>query len=924
MTEAAARILERLGERAGGLDDEARHRLGVVATASPALGRLLVADELALPVLLGDLGPASAADAQADAAGAAAAADRPALGLAGAQRRGLLRVAARDLLGLAGTPQVTVELSDLAQGVLAAALEMVEPPVPLAVIAMGKLGGRELNYVSDVDVIFVGGEDWTAAGRRAEQFLRLARDVTPVGHTYEVDPNLRPEGKDGPLVRTLESYRAYYERWAKQWEFQALLKARPLAGDAALGDAFMRMAEPYVWPDRLDPEAVAEIQRLKGVVESSREVVRAGARQVKLAPGGLRDIEFAVQLLQLVHGRHDTTLRSGNTLQGLAALAEGGYVDDDDARAFGDAYVFLRTVEHRLQLVNLRRTHTLPESDDERLTLAEGLGFDGVDAFDVELRRVQGLVRTIHSKLFYRPLLTRFAQLSAAEQLGDGHGLDRDAARERLEALGFGDPAGALRHLAALAEGLSRRAKVMRTVLPAVLPTLAAAPDPDRGLAALRSLADQLGDAPFVLQTLRDNPPVADLLARVLGSSELVGRWLERQPEVLRLLADSAELARPYDRRDYQRLVEGLRRRGDAEGTADALRRLRRREVARVAIRDLGGLTDVVGVAGELSALAESFLQAAVEHVVELSGNPDLRLAVIGMGKLGGSELGYASDLDILLVAEPSEALADAEEAAEALLKLLSGITPEGQAFLVDANLRPEGKDGALARSLAAYRAYYERWGEPWEMQALTQARFVAGDRALGRAFVSALQDLVYPASVPAERLTAVRRMKARVERERGGGQQARLVRPGTGARPGGPRRQAGRDDARVDLKLGPGGMADVEWTAQLLQLREGGRLPALRRAGALAVVQACVDEGVLPAEDGAWLVEGWTFLAGLRNALYLAGARQANLLPVSPQELERLARMRGYASPGAQALREDVTRTMRRVRRVHERHFYD
>jgi len=916
--ERAAVALQRLAERnpqgRAALDGEGLRRLVVVAAMSQVLGETVAASDEALEVLTGDLTAWSAAEVR-DRCERRLAREQgsPAAALATAHRLGLLNVAARDGLGLAPGLGAARELADLADGLLAAALHHVaDGRARVSVIALGKLGGRELNYVSDVDVIFVAEGNMVAATRTVEDLLRLLGEVTPAGRAYEVDPNLRPEGRDGPLVRSLDAYRAYYQRWAKTWEFQALLKARPIAGDRAVGVAFMAMAEPFVWPDRLNGEAVEEIQRLKAVVERSASVVRAGHRQVKLAPGGLRDIEFAVQLLQLVHGRHDPSLRSPSTLDALAALAAGGYVGRSDAAAFADAYVFLRTVEHRLQLMRLRRTHTLPQRPDERRRLARSMGFAGADAldrFDTELRRVQGLVRTLHAKLFYRPLLSRFAELSAVEQLlrGAGSRLDEIAVGERLVALGFPDPAQAVAHLEAMASGVTRRARMLQIALPAVLPTLASAPDPGGGLAALRSLTDRAGDAPELLRTLRDNPPVADLLAQVLGASPLVGSWLERQPEVIGALSDLTVLAQRRDAAAYRRLAEGLLRRGhDADEAAEALRRLRRREVARTAVRDLAGMADVVDVAVELSGLAEACLQAAVELVV-----PDgVSLAVVGLGKLGGCELGYASDLDVLLVAEPTEAWLDAERAAERLLRLLSGITPEGQAFKVDVNLRPEGKDGPLVRTLASYRGYYQRWGEPWELQALTQARHVAGDRSLGEALVASLSDLVYALPVPADRLTAVRQMKARVERERAGGSRSKVRR----TRPS-PR--------RADLKLGPGGLADVEWTVQLLQLRHGGRLPRVRRPGALSALEACAAEGLIGAADAEWLTRGWRFQTRLRNTLYLAALRDTDRLPGAGADLERVARMLGYDRPGAQALSEDLLRVTRRVRRVHERLFY-
>jgi [glutamine synthetase] adenylyltransferase / [glutamine synthetase]-adenylyl-L-tyrosine phosphorylase len=918
-------------------------RVATVAGASDALTDLIVMSPDALDTLTGALQPWEAADVERRAADVLADPDAsghqgPVEALVAFQRRGLLRIAARDLIGHADTPMVAAELADLAQGILAAALTHVTEPgedPKLAVIGMGKLGGCELNFVSDVDVMFVAEGDWSVATRTAERFLRLLGQHTPHGIVYEIDTNLRPEGRDGNLVRSLSSFRSYYERWAKTWEFQALLKARPVAGDEAVGGELIELAAPFVWPDRLEGGRVGEIQAMKVVVEQSKPVIKDGARQLKLAPGGLRDIEFAVQLLQLVHGRHDPSLRSPNTLLALRALAEGGYVDEGDAALFSDAYQFLRTIEHRIQLRRLRRSHTVPGGEEERARLARSAGFRDIRAasalvqFDREYQRVQGYTRRLHEKLFYRPLLERFAEFGAEDQVGLADRLGTESSRERLAALGFDDPDRALAHLEALASGVSRRARLFRTLLPAVLPTLAASPDPDGGLADFRSLAEKLGESPAFVRTLRDNPPVGQLLARVLGASRVLGRWLERQPEVVSSLADLGQLAEPVAPEDYQRLAQGLLRRGDGpEGAGGPLRRMKRREVARIAVRDLAGHADVVAVGRELTGVAEACLSAGIALVAP----EGVRMAVIALGKLGGRELGYASDLDIVFV---HDGAGDAAVGGvESLLQLLSGITPEGQAFHVDLNLRPEGKNGVLTRTLDSYRSYYQRWAEPWELQALTLARPVAGDAELGADFLELIRPFVYPAQVPAERLQAVRQMKARVERERGSAGRApartapRRLRPGAvGPRTAGvtPRGDArGRPGDRIDLKVGPGGLSDVEWTVQLQQLRHGGRLPALQQPGTLAGLAALEAVELLPAQDAQWLADGWKLLTRVRNGLYLLGARDSSILHPGTITHERLARLLGYPAPGSQGLAEDLGRAMRRVRKVHERRFYD
>ncbi|QBI18236.1 bifunctional [glutamine synthetase] adenylyltransferase/[glutamine synthetase]-adenylyl-L-tyrosine phosphorylase [Egibacter rhizosphaerae] len=908
------RIVETYGVAAVRGDPHLIARLAALAAVSDALVDVAITHPEVLELLAGVLDPdlvervrqrANQALAGQDDEGAAA-------GLARVQRLGLLRIAARDLIGLADTPSASAELADLAAGLLRAALDRAQrdEDVRVAVIGMGKLGGRELNYVSDVDVMFVHEGDGDAATRVCRRFLALLRERTADGQVYDVDANLRPEGRDGPLSRTLDAYRAYYDRWAHTWEYQALLKARPVAGDPELGRAFAELTAPYVWPDRRERDAIGEIQAMKTSVEESAAVQKAGSREVKLAPGGIRDIEFAVQLLQLVHGRHDPALRSPNTLEALASLADHGYVDEGDANLFGDAYQFLRTVEHRLQLRGLRRTHVVPQDEARRDRLARACGFRDIRAetaasqFDREYARVQSYVRRLHEKLFYRPLLGRFAELSASDQLvvdGAESELGHQAAIERLAALGFAVPERALRDLEALAGGVSRRARLLRALLPGMLATFAEAPDPDGGLSAFRELAERLEKTPQFLRTLQDNPPVGDVLARVLGQSRLVGEWLARQPELLPGL-DGPELP---GAEDLQRQAQGLLRRGEeAARASDSLRRLKRREIARTAVADLLGRADLAAVAGQLTALAEASLDAGVTLA---TGELPISFAVIGMGKLGGGEIGYASDLDVILVFEPAEARAEALEVADGLVRSLSEITREGFAFEVDLGLRPEGRDGPIARTPDSTVTYYRQWADSWEFQALTQARHVAGDASLSARVLEALTPLVYPVEPSSAREQAIRQMKARVERERAGGRRGIGVRRGD----------------RTDLKLGPGGLADAEWTAQLLQLRHGGTHESLRVPGTLPALDALEREVILEAREAAWLRDGWRQLARIRNALYLAGHRETGLLPTGPGQLDHVARMLGYEAPGGQALTEDVGRAMRRVRKIHERRFY-
>jgi glutamate-ammonia-ligase adenylyltransferase len=870
------------------------------------------------------------------------------------KRRELLRIAVRDLAG--GTPVDTVgaELASLADACLEAGLELAAAtvragpaaaaspgpgaggglPLRLAVLGMGKLGGAELNYVSDIDVLLchepVQGADPELAARLA---AAVARElvaglgaVTPEGPGFRVDANLRPEGRNGPLSRTLGSYLAYWDRWAQPWELQALIKVRPAAGDQDLAGRFCAEAARRVYPQRLDPEAIAAIRHMKGRVESSRQARADGDRQVKLGPGGLRDIEFAVQLLQLVHGRQDLQLRSGTTLVALERLSAAGFVGRADAAQLAEAYRFLRNVEHRLQLADERRTHTIPAGEAERHWLARTMGYrDGPDAsalerFEADRRRHAVSVRGIHEKLFYRPLLEVFGALPSD--------LRPEPAAERLAALGFANPDRALAHLHALTGGLTRRATLLRAMLPVMLGWLAETPDPDGGLAALRVVAERLGHRDAFFGTLRDNPSVAELLCTVLGTSRLLGDLLARHPELLTAMAHESG---PAAARGAAELLEEalalVGRHQQAAAAWDALRRFRRRELVRVAVRDLAGGAPVQRVSAELVGVAEACLEAGLEvarrtvaahtpaahtpaaHTGGSGGGPlPLRLAVLGMGKLGGAELNYDSDLDLLVCHEALDPTA-AEPAGRAaaamvreLLNGLGGVTPEGTAFRVDLDLRPEGRNGPLSRTLGSYQAYWDRWAEPWELQALIKARPVAGDRGLAQRFLAAAAARVYPDKLSTGTVAAVRRMKARVESER---------------------LPAGADP-RLHLKLGPGGLADVEWTVQLLQLRLGGRHPRVRLPGTLDALGALVEAGGLEAGEAAWLGDAYRLCLRLRNIGYLVAGRPADSLPTDQRALERLAEAMGEPAPGRQRLLEAYRRATRRARRVVMTRFWE
>jgi glutamate-ammonia-ligase adenylyltransferase len=845
--------------------------------------------------------------------------------LRSAYRRCLLGLAARDLAGAVQVEDVGGELADLAAATLSAGLAVARATLPpdapacrLAVVGMGKAGGRELNYVSDVDVVFVAEPrtDPADATRDDEGALRtatvLATEMMRVcgEAAWPVDAALRPEGAAGPLVRTLASHEAYYRRWAQTWEFQALLKARPLAGDQELGRAYLDMTAPLVWRAGERKGFVEDVQAMRRRVEATLRADRA-QREVKLGPGGLRDVEFAVQLLQLVHGRTDEDVRSPTTLQALAQLAAGGYVGREDARRLAEAYRWLRTVEHRLQLHRLRRTHLLPAPDDEvalrRLARAVGYRKDPVAAFQREHAVYGREVRRLHEKLFYRPLLSAVARLPADEAA-----LTPAAAKARLEALGFAQPGIALGHLTALTEGVSRRAAIQQTLLPVMLGWFADAPDPDAGLLAFRQVSDALGSTPWYLRLLRDEGSAAERLAHLLATSRYVADLLARAPEAIRLLADD-EALRPRSRATLQKaFVATVSRRDDPEPAVAAARGLRREELVRIACADLLGLVDQQQVGQALSDVAAAVVAAAqVTAVRTVESERDerlpVRLAVLAMGRLGGGEQGYGSDADVLFVHDPHPGVPDehaaavAHDVAHEMRRLLALPAPDPPLTL-DADLRPEGRQGPLSRSLASYTAYYARWAHVWESQALLRAAPLAGDTGLAQQLLDAVAPVRWPsAGLTADQVREIRRLKARMEAER----MPRGV------------------DPKLALKMGPGGLADVEWVVQLLQLQSAHALPALRTSSTLAALRAAVDADLLDPEDGQVLQTAWCLVTHVRNALVLVRGRPVEGLPSSGRDLAGVARVLGYPAEAQGDFLDDYRRATRRARTVVERVFY-
>jgi len=657
----------------------------------------------------------------------------------------------------------------------------------------------------------------------------------------------------------------YYGKHAATWERQALLKARPVAGDGPLGRAFVEAVAPFVYPAILPASAIDDMRASKARIE---EVVRARGKEaveLKRGKGGIRDVEFAVQLLQLVHGRRHKRLREPNTLAALHALAEEGFLSRGDAEALSDSYRFLRRLEHRLQMVRDLQTHELPSDRRALGSLARSMGIPTAEHLRAEYERHTEAVRTLHERLFYRPLLEAFAVTAAARP-----GLDRPATEELLAGLGFGDPSAAYEAFAGIFEPSSRLGKVLGTLFPVIAPPLAFAATPDAALTRFGRVVESLqGRREEVADTLADRPDAARRLTALVAVSSVYADTLVARPELTSALVQLPPSQRPLFPGDPQA------------------------ELIRVAGAYASGELPFPESGRRLATVADGVIISAVT-----TEDPPLPVAVIGMGRLGAEELSFASDLDMLFVYE-GEGPGDFEAACRAAERILAQVASAG--WHADAALRPEGRAGPLARSMASYLEYWQRWAETWEYQALLRARFVAGDEQLGRRFLSNAADFAYPQTLTFEQVAAIRRMRVRMEEER--------VRP--------------VEARRFHFKLGYGSLADVQWAVELSLMRHGFGRPELRKTNTLDALQALAASRVVEDSVAASLGEAYVFLSDVKNALEIERRVPVAALPPVPEAQAALARRLGYVEHARHKFLQDYRRITRKARLAMERVFY-
>jgi glutamate-ammonia-ligase adenylyltransferase len=964
----AARTLERLAEENDALSrlpSASLTNLARVAGSSPLVGNWLTqepgllgifeANDLGLELSLAEYAARLAAPAEAPESS-----DLFRRRVRRVRRREILRIIAREALGLAPVEVTSRELSALAEAAIDAALGWADSrlaeahgelqgedgcPNQVCALGLGKLGGNELNLSSDVDLLFIyrsargkstGGKAGDLEPRSyVSQLVRLVADVlgrvTEDGVVFRVDLDLRPEGRNGELAQPLDNAVLYYQSWGQTWERAALMKARPVAGSRELGRLFLGEVEPFVFRRTLDYTTVEDIAEMKRQIDLQGQRRGAGTDDIKTGRGGIREVEFFVQTLQLVHGGKRPGVRSRNTLDALERLASAGVAEPQIAQGLGRCYRFLRSLEHGIQALHLRQTHRLPVSSEERQAVARRLGFAGESPTDELAATLESVRAEVHGAY------GRLAHGAARQWEGEPGSIEarallaldpREPGTEvRLKEAGFGHPGRAVEALRLLQRGPARghpspRArKILDRLAPFLLNAALRAPNPDRALLGIAEFLAGSGARASYLSLLEENPPTARLLMTLFGTSGFLSRYLLGHPELLDELVLQGHGVRRKTRGELgMGLSVAIRRCRDEEERLDALRHFRNAEFLRIALNDLWGELEPEEVSRQITFVAEVCLEEACRDALtrlidkygpplEESGDP-ARFAVLGLGKLGGAELDYYSDLDVLFLYSAAgftrpppggRALTNGEffsRLAQRLIGILTVRTREGVAFRMDARLRPSGQAGPLVTSLAAFTAYHEGGGgQTWETQALLRLRPVAGDPVLGTAAAAVVQRLIFREAPGEDPRPEIDRMRTRIEVEVG--------------------REAG---GQIDLKAGPGGIVDVEFVVQCLQLIHGWRDGALQSPNTLDALVGLRNCGILTEEDGDALVRGYQFLRRVEARLRILQERPTDRLPAGGERLAELARGLGYGKGGAGALRDDVRRHRQRVRQAYTR----
>lgn len=878
----------------------------------------------------------------------------------------VLRIAARDLCGLAALEEVMAELSDLAAAALQRAYEIcgrqlqAEYGQPLqqndngeyseavmTILGMGKFGGRELNFSSDIDLIYcyssTRGE--TSGGQRGEQislhryFVKLAEmitralhQVTEDGFVFRVDTRLRPEGNSGDLAVSLDGAEIYYESWGQSWERAAMLKARPVAGSIPLGNELLKRLKPFVFRRHLDFGMIEDIKVMKQKINASLDRQQHEQLNLKLGQGGIREIEFFVQALQLVNAGSRPQLQERNSLKTIKLLATEGLIDGAAASALTAAYRFLRIVEHRIQMVQEQQTHSLPQDAHSLEVLARRCGCADATTFRAELDTHRLAVHEIFRELFHSADAD-IVEIRPEVGFILGNDTDPDLVKDLLEAKGFANPDAAFETLNLLrgessSRRMTRRARrCLEKLAPLLLGEILDSANPDQALNNLDAFLDSIRARSYFFSLLVENPSIAKLLVALFASSQLLSRIFIQRPELLDTLVLESYGTQSKTREQMEEeLGNHLAQEENFEWRLDTLRRFRNEEFLRIALNDLHGRIDQEDIARQLSFLAEVCLEhagcMARQELILRFGAPfsenddgaraETEFSVIGMGKLGGLELNYHSDLDIIFIyhkegqtqavketaVERFRSISNHEyfaKLAQRIITILTLVTREGFVYKIDTRLRPSGNQGPLVTSLGAFTRYHQESAQPWERQAMTKARAVTGAADFIRQVQSTIEELTFARPIPENLQAEIYRLRQRMEQE-----------------------IARESDELRNIKTGRGGMVDVEFIAQYLQLRHAGRIATLKTQNTIRLLEILGQEKLLAPDDAECLIAGYKFLRQLENKLRLLYDQSVNELSMRAREFSKVAKSLGYGGAEVkpeQAFINDYRRVTEEIR---------
>jgi len=879
--------------------------------------------------------------------------------------REMLRIAARDLNGLSPLEEVTAELSALAAATLQLACEVSRSlliaehgrpllaengsEAELAILGMGKFGGRELNFSSDIDLIyFYSADEGATTGiadgsggfrgeislhsffvRQGEMITRAISQVTEDGFVFRVDLGLRPEGKGGDMAVSLRSAEVYYELWGQSWERAAMLKARPVAGSIPLGEELLKRLEPFIHRRYLDYNLIEDMMSMKKKIDASLARKLEGEYNIKLGRGGIREIEFFIQALQLVYAGKNPQLREKNSLVSLRLLQEAGLVAAEDCGMLAAAYRFLRTVEHRIQVVQERQTHNLPQKEEEYLALARRSGFLDADAaasFRAELEKHRTNVATIYGNLFLSRDEKLKEEVAPEIYLFFDRKADADILKDMLAERRFRNVDAAYDHLLLLRDGppkahLTERAhRLLEKIGPPLLQEICASPDPDMALTNLERFLCAVGSRSTFFALLAENREVLKLIVSLFGMSEFLSKIFIGHPELLdSMVARTLTSSFKDGAVMTQELAAMLAQAGDFEEQLDTLRRYRHEEFLRIGMNDIYGKLGQTEIATQLTTLADACLQAAcliAKQELHRFGSPRYRngnevelladFAVIGMGKMGGMELNYHSDLDIIYIYDHQghtdgvKQISNHEYFAklgQKIIMILTTQTREGYVYKLDTRLRPSGNAGPLVTSIDSFKGYHRDEAQVWERQSLTKARVVLGGETLAAGINDIIRHTVYGFTADDSVRAEIHRLRMRMENE--------IARESAG---------------NYNIKTGRGGMVDVEFIVQYLLLKHGHTIPEIRSNNTLAALKAIRTASIIAAAECEILLNGYKFLRRLENRLRIVHDYSMNDLGGSQEYLDLLARRLGYdpklRHPGKVLMKEyeEITEGVRGV----------